>query len=101
LGSFGKFLHIGMQDNAENCEPLLKKAHVCQRATISQRTLDYHLAKGHVPYIKLGGAIRFRAKDVDAWIDSCRIGGAKSKIPSSRRARTHANKNIQQKTDMG
>jgi excisionase family DNA binding protein len=73
-----------MQDNAENCEPLLKKKHVCQRATISLRTLDYHLAKGDLPFIKLGGAVRFRAADIDNWLNSCRVSGVKRKISSAR-----------------
>jgi excisionase family DNA binding protein len=90
-----------MQDSAEQCEPLLKKREVCQRATISLRTLNYHLARGDLPYIKLGGAVRFRANDINDWIDSCRLGGGRKISSASHRARARANKHNQQDASAG
>jgi predicted DNA-binding transcriptional regulator AlpA len=68
-----------MQPDAKTRESLLNKKQAAKKATISVRTLDSRMASGDVPYIKLGGVVRFRASDIDDWINSCRVGGAKNK----------------------
>jgi excisionase family DNA binding protein len=67
-----------MQHNAKpsNEEGLLKKPDVCQKLVFSRRTLDYRIKDGTIPYIKIGGAVRFLRSDIDALIKSHRFGGA-------------------------
>lgn len=50
---------------------------------LSQPTLERFRLTGEGPaYLKLGGAVRYRRSDLDAWLDSCRLrstseGGAR------------------------
>jgi hypothetical protein len=67
-----------MQSNARNRsrDDLLKTRDVCRRARVCQRTVDYWREKNLLPYVKLGGAVRFIPADVDTFIVSRRIGAA-------------------------
>jgi hypothetical protein len=53
---------------------LLKKKDVTALLRISMRTLDYRIRDGSIPYIKVGGAVRFLPRDIDNLIASRRIG---------------------------
>jgi hypothetical protein len=67
-----------MQHNAKTgSDGLWKKPDVCRRLNISLRTLNYRLADGVVPYIKLGGAVRFVPDDIKKLEKSHRVGGMK------------------------
>jgi predicted DNA-binding transcriptional regulator AlpA len=68
-----------MQRN-DKTRSLLNKSQVAQRSQFSIRTIDYKMAAGELPFIKFRGAVRFLPEDVDHWISSHRVGGAKSKI---------------------
>jgi excisionase family DNA binding protein len=64
-----------MQGSAKTCnEGLLKKKDVVTRLRISLRTLDYRIKDGTIPHIKIGGAVRFVASDIDKFIAERRIG---------------------------
>ena len=53
---------------------LLDRAAVAELYGISKRFLEISAMRGDgPPYIKLGRAVRYRPKDLDAWIDSQRI----------------------------
>jgi predicted DNA-binding transcriptional regulator AlpA len=63
-----------MQSSAKTCnDGLLNKKDVVTRLRISLRTLDYRIKDG-IPHIKIGGAVRFVASDIDNLIASHRIG---------------------------
>jgi excisionase family DNA binding protein len=62
-------------------DDLWKKPKVCQRLAISRRNLDYKLSRGEIPYVRIGGSVRFLQSDIDNLIKFSRVGGgAKSKI---------------------
>jgi len=67
-----------MKGNAQNRsrDDLWNKEDVRQKARVSLRTVDNWIAKNLIPYVKLGGAVRFIPSDVDAFIRSRRIGGS-------------------------
>jgi hypothetical protein len=65
-----------MQSNAKTDEGLWNKSDVCQRWKVSLRTLDYGMAKGWVPFIKLQGAVRFVPDDIRNLEKSRRVGSA-------------------------
>ena len=75
-----------LQDNAKTAEPgdLLKKPQVCQRLSISKRTLNYRIKDGTIPHVRIGGSVRFVPGDIDNLIKLSRVGGVKSKVLSSR-----------------
>jgi excisionase family DNA binding protein len=68
-----------LQDNAKTAEPggLLKKLQVCQRLSISKRTLNYRIKDGTIPHIRIGGSVRFLPADIDSLIKLSRVGGRK------------------------
>jgi excisionase family DNA binding protein len=43
---------------------LLGKREMAPQLRISKRTLDLWMRKGFVPYLKIGGAVRFKLDDV-------------------------------------
>lgn len=51
---------------------MLDKKQAAARLGVTVHTLDGAL-KGKIPRYKIGGSIRFKEEDVDAYIDSCRI----------------------------
>ncbi len=65
-----------MQRKAENrnSSDLWKTRDVCQKAGVCQRTVDYWREKNLLPYVKLGGAVRFLRSDVEQFIRSHRVG---------------------------
>jgi predicted DNA-binding transcriptional regulator AlpA len=65
-----------MQRNARNRsrEDLLKTRDVCQIGQVCPRTVDYWREKNLLPYVKLGGAVRFLRSDVEQFIRSHRVG---------------------------
>jgi predicted DNA-binding transcriptional regulator AlpA len=67
-----------MQTNVKT-RNLYNKRQVSERSQLSLRTIDYKMAAGELPFIKFRGAVRFLPEDVDHWINSRRVGGAKSK----------------------
>jgi excisionase family DNA binding protein len=67
-----------VQDNAKTSnESLWKKREVCQKLAFSLRTLDSRIADGTIPFVKIGGAVRFVPDDINRLIKSRRVGGAK------------------------
>ncbi len=68
-----------MQDQATTTDggKLLTKLDVARLAQYSLRSVNYWIATGALPYVKFGRGVRFLAADVEAFIRSRRIGGAK------------------------
>jgi excisionase family DNA binding protein len=64
----------------ESRDALLKKQQVAKRGQLSLRKVDYEMANGKLPFVKIGGAVRFLREDVDRWIRSQRVAGVKNKI---------------------
>jgi hypothetical protein len=57
--------------------PLLTKADVAHRAKCGRRMINYWMQRG-LPYVKLSPRmVRFVPGDVEAFLQSHRIGGAK------------------------
>ncbi len=56
-------------------EELLTKAQIAVKLQITQRTVDNFMARGILPYFKLGERmVRFRLSDVQAHLDrTCRV----------------------------
>ncbi len=48
-------------------DELLVAHDICQRYRISKWTLYQWTSKGLIPYLKVGGKILFRAKDIEKW----------------------------------
>jgi excisionase family DNA binding protein len=54
--------------------PYLEKKEVADLFQVSCRTIDNWMAKGYLPYYKLGRIIRFKLCDIEAQLDrTCRI----------------------------
>lgn len=49
-------------------QPLLTKKDVEELLAIKERTINNLMANGELPYIKIGKAVRFDPKDVEAFI---------------------------------
>jgi predicted DNA-binding transcriptional regulator AlpA len=49
-------------------EPLLKMRDLCDRYGFSERWFRYRIAEG-MPTHKWGGGLRFRASEVEAWME--------------------------------
>jgi excisionase family DNA binding protein len=57
-------------DDIRHTEPLLTARDVADRLNVSTETVLRWVRSGDVPAFKLpGGAIRFRASDVDSWLE--------------------------------
>jgi excisionase family DNA binding protein len=50
---------------------------VAAKLSVSQRTVDNLMARGLIGYCKIGRAVRFLPKDVEAFIASHRVGKMK------------------------
>jgi excisionase family DNA binding protein len=56
-------------------EPLLNKAEVARRTGFCERTVNSLMARGELPFIKLGPrTVRFRPEDVEAYITQHTVG---------------------------
>ena len=63
------------QDNSFTGQTLLTKAQAASRAEVGQRTINNWMARGILPYVKLGSrAVRFLPQDVEKFILDRRIG---------------------------
>jgi len=55
-------------------EKLLTIVDVKLRTQLSKRKLQYDISAGALPYCKFGRSVRFKDTDVEAYINSHRIG---------------------------
>jgi Bacterial regulatory protein, Fis family len=53
---------------------LWNKTRTARALGICVRTLDYKLAKGQIPHVKIGRIIRFVPADIEVFINAHRIG---------------------------
>lgn len=51
-------------------EPLLQPDDVCAYLGITKRTLYELVATRRIEHIKMGGLLRFRQSQLDAWLDA-------------------------------
>lgn len=49
---------------------LLNKKELSEMLKVSMRTVDNLMVKNEIPYIKVGGSVRFDMKDIIKYIDS-------------------------------
>lgn len=58
------------QDNAPTKRELLTVAQVAEKIEVTPGTLSVWRSTGRysLPFIKIGGKVRYRASDLDAWI---------------------------------
>jgi excisionase family DNA binding protein len=61
---------------------LLDRKSVAAKLSVSQRTVDNLMARGLIGYCKIGRAVRFLPKDVEAFIASHRVSKTKSELRS-------------------
>jgi excisionase family DNA binding protein len=55
---------------------LLDAAELAQRWNVPTSWIREQTRAGHIPHIKLGRYVRFRAETVDAWLAAQEAGGA-------------------------
>jgi predicted DNA-binding transcriptional regulator AlpA len=59
-------------------EPLLDEPNTCGHLGISYSTLRGLRRAGAGPrYVRVGGSIRYRLRDIEAWLDANTTGGAR------------------------
>lgn len=56
-------------------ERLLTVEDLAAKLQIAKQTIYNKVSAGEIPHVKIGGALRFRASDIDRWIAS-RSGAA-------------------------
>jgi excisionase family DNA binding protein len=66
-------LQTASTDNEE--VDLLNREQTAKRINVSQRQLHNLRLSGGLPYVKIGKLVRFIPRDVDAYVESHRIGG--------------------------
>ena len=49
-------------------DTLYRKLDLIEQLNLSVGTIDNHMKKGSLKYLKIGKAVRFRDEDVDTWI---------------------------------
>ena len=49
-------------------DTLYRKLDLIEQLNLSVGTIDNHMKKGSLKYLKIGKAVRFRDTDVDAWV---------------------------------
>jgi excisionase family DNA binding protein len=52
---------------------LLRKRELAEKLAISKRTLDVWMAKGRIPFLKVGRSVRFRLSDVLEKLQTYRV----------------------------
>lgn len=58
-------------DEAPNRAALLTESEAAQLVNLSVRTFQTWRVRGGGPqFVKLGGAVRYRRRDLDAWVES-------------------------------
>ena len=55
-------------------DEILTKEEACKYLKVSQRKIDYLREEGQIPYMKFGGLVRFRRRDLDAYATRMTIG---------------------------
>lgn len=67
-----------MPNSATEHKPLMTTKQVSIRTNVPEQTLDNWRTTGRVkglPWVRIGGAVRYRHEDVEAFIDSNVQGG--------------------------
>ena len=49
-------------------DTLYRKLDLIEQLNLSVGTIDNHMKKGSLKYLKIGKAVRFRDEDVDKWV---------------------------------
>ena len=64
---------------------LMKKDAVCERLNISRRTLERLISDRSIPCYRIGGQIRFKPEEIEAYICACRARPSAPAKPAPRR----------------
>jgi excisionase family DNA binding protein len=73
------FRHAAMKSvnesvvNDRASDGLLRKRELAEKLAISKRTLDVWMAKGRIPFLKVGRSVRFRLADVLEKLQTFRV----------------------------
>ena len=59
---------------------LLTITDVCQRYGVSKWTVYQWTMRNYIPHLKLGGQLRFRLKDLEAWEEQNLVGVGKTDL---------------------
>jgi hypothetical protein len=64
------------KESAARIERLLKERETADMIGFAANTLAQyrHSGKVKIPYIVIGGAIRYRLSDIESFLESCRVG---------------------------
>lgn len=60
-------------DTVDTRHPLISKQVVAKRFGTSIRHIDHLVATRRIPFVKVGGLIRFDPADIEAWIEANRV----------------------------
>ena len=63
-------------------EPFLTVAELSATTKIAKSTLYDWVHEGFIPHIKIGGCVRFRASQVQAWLEQHAKPGRRQSVPA-------------------
>ena len=69
-------------------ESLLAIKDISEYLDIKQKTLYAKVEAGYIPHYRIGGLIRFRLNEIDAWLEGCR----KVNSPETEQRKTKSNR---------
>jgi excisionase family DNA binding protein len=69
--------------NTSPISRLLTKAELAPRLGITTRTVDSWMAKGYLPFLKIGRTVRFRLSDVELYLNEHSLVARRSLRPAS------------------
>lgn len=64
----------GVADPAPQLPHMIDATTLATHLGVTVRTIRRKVADGEIPYIRLGGIIRFDLAEITAWIDAARVG---------------------------
>lgn len=67
-----RFMVIMTNETRNEIGQLLTIADLADRLQLAEVTIRKKLARGEIPHVRIGRAIRFRPEDIDAWLDDQR-----------------------------
>jgi excisionase family DNA binding protein len=63
-------------------EPLLTVSELAQLTKIAKSTLYDWVHQGYIPHLKLGSCVRFRASEVNTWLERQARPGRLRRVPT-------------------
>jgi len=63
----------GRNASAAVHEPLQTKRDLAQFLRVGSRCVDNWMARGLLPYLKIGRSVRFRPSEIQSFLENCRV----------------------------